>query len=130
MKRAFSRWNRRGVFAPGGVLLGRSVLFAQQPATAPSYAQQYPDMLLAHLACKLNAHSERWDRLREGIRTSAALEERNRLVRSELCEMVPGYPEKTPLRPVVAKVAERGGYRVENVMSESRPNFFVTAYLY
>lgn len=130
MKRAFSRWNRREFFASGGLLLGRSVLFAQQPATAPSYAQQYPDMLLAHLASKLNAHSERWDRLREGIRTSAALEERNRFVRAKFGEMLHGYPEKTPLRPVVAKVAERDGYRVENVMFESRPNFFVTGNLY
>jgi cephalosporin-C deacetylase-like acetyl esterase len=130
MNRALRSWNRRSFLAAGGLTLGRSVLSAQQPATAPSYALQYPDMLLAHLASRLNAHAERWDREREGIRTAAALEQRNRFVRAKFVEMLHGYPERTPLHPVVARVAHRDGYRVENVMFESRPNFFVTGNLY
>ncbi len=136
--------NRRTFLTAGGVALGRAVLSAQQPATAASYAQQYPDMLLAYLASKLNALNERWDRERAAIRTPAALEERNRFVRSKFVEMLVGQvhdlpwagrgpaplAERTPLRPVVVKTAERDGYRVENVMFESRPNFFVTANLY
>ena len=123
-------WNRRSFLAAGGLALGRRVVSAQEPATASSYALQYPDMLLAYLAAKLNALSKRWDREREGIRTAAALEQRNRFVRARFVEMLHGYPEKTPLRPVVVKVAHRDGYRVENVMFESRPNFFVTGNLY
>jgi cephalosporin-C deacetylase-like acetyl esterase len=130
MKRELSHWNRRTFLAVGGLSLGRSVLPAQPPATAPSYAHEYPDMMLAHLAAKLNAHCARWDREREGIRTAAALEQRNRFVRAKFAEMLHGYPEKTPLGPVVVKVANRDGYRVENVMFESLPNFFVTGNLY
>ncbi len=122
--------NRRSFLAAGGLELGRGVMPAQQPATAPSYALQHPDMLLAYLAGKLNALSARWDREREVIRTAAALEQRNRFVRAKFAEMLHGYPEKTPLRPVVVKAAQRDGYRVENVMFESRPNFFVTGNLY
>ncbi len=122
--------NRRSFLAAGGLALGRHVVSAQEPATAPSYAGQYPDMLLAYLAAKLNALSARWDREREGIRTAAALEERNRFVRAKFVEMLHGYPEKTPLHPVVVKAVQRDGYRVENVMFESRPNFFVTGNLY
>ncbi|MFB3830093.1 MAG: alpha/beta hydrolase family protein [Bryobacteraceae bacterium] len=87
-------------------------------------------MLPAYLAGKLNALSARWDREREGIRTAAALHERNRFVRARFIDMLRGYPEKTPLRPVVVRTLKRDGYRIENVMFESRPNFFVTGNLY
>ncbi len=130
MKRDLSDWSRRAFLTAGGLVLGRTAVSAQVPATAPSYARNYPDMLLAHLAAKLNVHSDRWDREREGIRTAAALERRNRFVREKFVEMLHGYPEKTPLKPVVVKTAQRDGYRVENVMFESRPNFFVTGNLY
>lgn len=97
---------------------------------APSYEQQYPDMLIRYLSAKLNAVCERWDGERAAIRTAAALEERNRFVRAKFLEMIHGYPEKNPLRPLVVKTLQRDGYRVENVMFESRPNFFVTGNLY
>ena len=87
-------------------------------------------MLLAYIAGKHNALSERWDREREAIRDRAALERRNSFVRARSVEMLHGYPEKTPLRPVVVKTSKRDGYRVENVMFESRPGFFVTGNLY
>jgi cephalosporin-C deacetylase-like acetyl esterase len=130
MKLETSDWNRRTFLTAGGLALGRGVLPAQTPATGPSYARQFPDMLLAYLSAKLNALAERWDREREDIRTAAALEQRNRFVRARFVEMLQGYPERTPLRPVVVKTARRDGYRVENVMFESRPNFFVTGNLY
>ena len=122
--------NRRAFLATGGLALGRAVSSAQQPATAASYARQYPDMLFAYIAGKHNALSERWDREREAIRDRAALERRNSFVRARSVEMLHGYPEKTPLRPVVVKTSKRDGYRVENVMFESRPGFFVTGNLY
>ncbi|MBM3311123.1 MAG: hypothetical protein FJY80_06420, partial [Candidatus Aminicenantes bacterium] len=39
-------------------------------------------------------------------------------------------PARTPLNARVTGVLERKGYRVEKVVFESRPNFFVTAHLY
>jgi cephalosporin-C deacetylase-like acetyl esterase len=121
---------RRTFLAAAGLALEGVVARAQTPATAPSYAREYPDMLLAHLSRKLNAHAARWDRERDAIRTAAALERRNRFVREKYLEMLHGYPEKTPLKPVIAKTAQRHGYRVENVSFESRPDFIVTGNLY
>ncbi len=121
---------RRAFLATGGLALGRALFAAQQPATAPSYAQQYPDMLFAYLAGKLNALAERGDRKRAAIRDRAALLRRNEFVRAKFAGMLRGYPERTPLRPVVVKTLKRDGYRIENVMFESRPNFFVTGNLY
>ncbi|MEO6847758.1 MAG: acetylxylan esterase [Chthoniobacterales bacterium] len=39
-------------------------------------------------------------------------------------------PKKTPLNPILTGVIERKGYRVEKLIFESRPGFFVTANLY
>ena len=39
-------------------------------------------------------------------------------------------PAKTPLNPRVTATIERDAYRIENVIFESRPRFFVTANLY
>lgn len=103
---------------------------AQTPATAPSYGDQFPDMLLNYLAARLNAWSVRWDKERDAIRTAAGLEERNRFVREKVREMIHGDPERTPLRPEVVKVVQRDGYHIENILFESRPNFFVTANIY
>jgi cephalosporin-C deacetylase-like acetyl esterase len=95
-----------------------------------SYSQDFPDMLLSHLAGKLNTLAAHWDRERDAIRTQAALEARNRFVREKFREMIHGYPERNALRPAVVRRHERDGYRVENVMFQSRPNFWVTGNLY
>ena len=39
-------------------------------------------------------------------------------------------PPLTPLNPQVTRVIDRGSYRIENVIFESRPGFLVTANLY
>ncbi|MEO8206249.1 MAG: acetylxylan esterase [Chthoniobacterales bacterium] len=40
------------------------------------------------------------------------------------------FPKKTPLNAKVTKITQREGYRIENVILESRPGFMVTANLY
>jgi dienelactone hydrolase len=103
---------------------------AAPAAREQSYARQYPDMLLRHLVDALNQHAARWDREREAITTPAAIEERNRYVRQKMLEMIHGYPPRSPIEPQVTRSFERSGYRVENVMFQSRPNFWVTGNLY
>jgi len=96
----------------------------------PSYAQQYPDMLLNLLATRINEVTARWDRERARITTPAQVEARNRAVREKMIRMIHGLPERNPLDPVTVSSFERNGYRVENVMFQSRPNFWVTGNLY
>lgn len=95
-----------------------------------SYSDDYPDMLVAYIESKSNALAAKWDKVRSEIHTAADLENRNRFVREKIREMLCGFPERNPLGPVVTKVQQRPGYRVENVMFQSRPNFWVTANLY
>jgi cephalosporin-C deacetylase-like acetyl esterase len=117
-----------GALSFGAVLLPSS-LTASPPAVEP-YDKLYPDMLASYLVDRLNRLAAEWDEKRAAIRTPAALEERNREIRRKVVEMVGGFPERNPLEPQVVKVIERRGYRVENVMFQSRPNFWVTANLY
>jgi cephalosporin-C deacetylase-like acetyl esterase len=104
--------------------------FVPGVAFAESYSESTPDMLLTYLARKTNALAAEWVEKRAQIRTAAALAERNQFVRDRCREMIHGLPERTPLDPVVVRVNEREGYRVESVMFQSRPNYWVTSSLY
>jgi cephalosporin-C deacetylase-like acetyl esterase len=117
---------RRHFVAAGLAGTAARSLFARET----SYSEQMPDMLLAHLSTKMNALAEHWDRERARIRTPEELEARNRFVREKFRQMIHGLPGRNELNATVAGTHEREGYRVENVMFESRPNFWVTGNLY
>lgn len=95
-----------------------------------SYANEFPDMLVGYLAKRLNALAARWDDVRNSIKSVQQAEARNDYVRKSTQQMIGAFPARTPLNAVVTKVLERDGYRIENVMYESRPNFWVTSILY
>lgn len=62
--------------------------------------------------------------------TPAKLAARQREVRSAVVRALGGFPERTPLNPVVTGRVPREGYAVEKVMFESRPGMHVTAHLF
>ena len=61
------------------------------------------------------------------IHTAAAVKERQAYIRRTLIEEVGGFPEKTPLHPRITGTLDRDGYKVEKLIFESQPNYFVTA---
>ncbi len=83
---------------------------------------------LQHIAMEqLDARKQRI----AAIRTPAQLEQRKTEVRSQLLAMMGGLPAaRTPLNLRKTGVLPRDGYRVEKVIYESLPNFYVTANLY
>src|SRR4051812_12935467 len=105
-----------GTAACGLVMAGRSA------GAVPGYADQYPDMLLSHVAGKLNKLAKHWDEERARMNSREAVETRNRFVREKSREMIHGLPERTPLKPVTTATHERDGYRIENIMFQSRPD--------
>ena len=113
--------------------LAGSLALPALPAFAgrgPSYGAEMPDMLLAHITGRLNTLAAHWDEERAKIQTAADVEGRNRFVRDKFRQMIHGFPERNPLSPVVVSTQQRDGYRIENVMFQSQPDFWVTGNLY
>ena len=95
-----------------------------------SYSDEMPDMLISYLAKRQNNFAAAWDRKRALLRTATELEARNAFVRKKVLQMLHGFPKKNPLNSVTVKTIQKDGYRVENVMFQSRPDFWVTGNLY
>jgi cephalosporin-C deacetylase-like acetyl esterase len=65
------------------------------------------------------------------IGTRAQAEARGRQVRATLLRLMGGLPpERTPLNLRRTGTIDRGSYRIENIVYESSPRFYVTANLY
>jgi cephalosporin-C deacetylase-like acetyl esterase len=58
------------------------------------------------------------------------LAQRRQYVRARMLAALGGLPERTPLNPRVVGVIEREDYRIEKIVFESQPRFYVTANLY
>jgi len=100
------------------------------PVANRSYAAAMPDMLTVFLTTKLNKLSATWDRQRAQLQTVSELKKRNATVREDVLKMVGAFPEKSPLNSTTVHSIEKKGYRIENVLFCSRPDFWVTANLY
>ncbi|MBP7141568.1 MAG: acetylxylan esterase [Opitutaceae bacterium] len=51
-------------------------------------------------------------------------------VRHTLADIVGPFPERTPLNARIVSTVEKTGYRIENIVFESQPGFYVTAALF
>jgi cephalosporin-C deacetylase-like acetyl esterase len=58
------------------------------------------------------------------------MQKRREQVRASIRRAVGGLPERTPLNARITGVIDRGDYRIEKIVFESQPRFFVTANLY
>lgn len=56
--------------------------------------------------------------------------ERQSMVRKKLSEIVGPFPEKTPLNTEVTEILKKDGYRIEKIIYESLPGYYVTGALY
>lgn len=72
--------------------------------------------------------------LRDGdiarLKTKAGWIQRQQEVRDKLMEIAGPFPEKTPLNPVVTGIVRKEGYRIEKIVYESSPGFYVTGCLF
>jgi hypothetical protein len=51
-------------------------------------------------------------------------------VRETLFDITGPFPDKTPLNPQIVRVIDKGSFRVEHIVFESIPHFYVTSSLY
>jgi hypothetical protein len=64
------------------------------------------------------------------VSTPEGLAERREYLRKAMLRAIGGLPEPTPLNARITGTVQRDGYRIEKVVFESQPGFYVTANLY
>jgi cephalosporin-C deacetylase-like acetyl esterase len=64
------------------------------------------------------------------IKTSQEWSDRQKLVKEKLQQIIGSFPEKTPLNARVVSVIKKDGYRIEKIIYESFPGFYVSGILY
>jgi len=85
------------------------------------------EMMKAYLLGRIADAWEGWKTNYEARTTPEALAEYQQRLHDRFVEAIGGFPERTPLNPQVVGVIERDGYRVEKILFESRPKFYVSA---
>jgi dienelactone hydrolase len=123
-------------FAGGGTLHAAEAKKAapakQAAAASPGLPplHRFPRSVQEHYIRRIRAMEQAADARRAGLRTKADAEAYVREVREKIRRCFGPMPEKTPLNARVTRVQPRDGYRLENVIFDSRPGFPVTANLY
>ncbi|MPY87515.1 MAG: hypothetical protein GEU99_06305 [Luteitalea sp.] len=88
------------------------------------------EMLPSYLRRRAHGLLEERRRTVEPISTAPQVDARRAYIRRVITDAVGGLPEPTPLNPRVVGTLERDDYKIEKIIFESRPSFYVTANLY
>lgn len=89
-----------------------------------------PDALYHYLSRQAYYFLEERSRKISAVNTLDSWQKRQNEIRKILMEIVGPFPEKTPLNPMVTRTIEKSKYKVEHIVFESQPGFFVTSSLY
>jgi dienelactone hydrolase len=109
-----------------GAALAPARMMAQSPAGTLTPLNRFPAMMQDWLMDQVVRHEpeiHEW-------KTRGDAERYVSEVKLRLKECFGPFPEKTPLNAKVTRILERDGYRVENLVFESRPGYLVSANLY
>ncbi|MCP4643120.1 MAG: hypothetical protein GY851_21920 [bacterium] len=101
-----------------------AVLPASEGVTAPN------ELVVEYLLGEADKAFARRAKTLEALKTPEELAAHQERMRAFFIERLGGFPERTPLNPRVVDRREGDGFRVEKIIFESRPNFFVTAALF
>src|SRR5450759_2770017 len=64
------------------------------------------------------------------LSTLSDWQQRQKWIRETLLDIVGPFPEKTPLNAKITRIVDKGSFRVEHIVYESQPGFFVTSSLF
>jgi dienelactone hydrolase len=90
----------------------------------------YPRMLQDYYIREVAAAQRQALERQANLKTKADAESYVQEVRQKIQDCFGPWPERTPLKPRITGTLEREDYRIEKIIFESRPQFFVTANLY
>ena len=88
------------------------------------------NMLVHHLNKQAFAYLDIRDKEIAGLKTKEDWINRQKKVKEILMKTVGPFPEKTPLNAKVTGVVKKEGYKIEKIIYESMPGFYVTGCLF
>jgi hypothetical protein len=86
--------------------------------------------LYHHFARQAFDHLDKRRKLVKSISTADGWKERQSWIRETLFRILGPFPEKSPLNARIVRTVEKDGYRIEHIIYESQPKFYVTASLF
>ena len=116
-----------------GLILGVSPAIAQDDVSLFDYWKYYSDIENAQYKYFCSVALDQLSQREKHISTLSTKEDwlnRQELVREKLKKLIGPFPEKTSLNAHVTGVLKRDGYRVEKLIYESQPGYYVTAALF
>ena len=87
-------------------------------------------LLIQHLTKQAMDHYEIRDREISKLKTRSEWMNRQAKVKDKLMEMVGPFPEKSPLNPRITGTIKKKGYRIDKIVYEAMPGYYVTGCLY
>ncbi|MEK7404994.1 MAG: acetylxylan esterase, partial [Acidobacteriota bacterium] len=117
----------RPLLTPVLLLCSSPALFAQESLRVTG---GLGGMVERHLTAVARQHWEARAAKVAALRTPAEVTERQAYIRQRVIEALGGFPERTPLNARITGTLERDGYRVEKLIYESLPRYYVTANVY
>ncbi|MDY0099903.1 MAG: acetylxylan esterase [Bacteroidales bacterium] len=89
-----------------------------------------PNSLYKHLTGQAYDYLDLRAETVASIETLAGWKERQAYIKTTLNELVGTFPEKTPLNAKIVRTLTKDDFRIEHVIFESQPGFFVTSSLF
>ncbi len=94
------------------------------------YFSDVPNSLYYHLSGQAYSFlSERKEKI-AGLQSLPDWQNRQKWIRETLMDIVGPFPAKAPLNPNITRVIKKDGYRIEHIVYESQPGFYVTSSLF
>jgi len=87
-------------------------------------------LLINHLIKQTSDYFEVRDKEIAKLKSGSDWMKRQATVKEKLLDMLGPFPERTPLNLQITGTLKKDGYRVDKIIYESRPGFYVTGCLY
>jgi cephalosporin-C deacetylase-like acetyl esterase len=89
-----------------------------------------PNALYHHIANEAYSLLDKRSNKVAAIHSLSDWQQRQKWIKKTLQETVGSFPAKTPLNATITKTIDKDGYRLENIIYESQPGYYVTSSLF
>jgi cephalosporin-C deacetylase-like acetyl esterase len=127
---SFSRAGEGALAIGGGLVVSQLLLGAEENSPKLEPLNRFPRMVQEFFVDQVRAAEAKGLARKRALKTKADAEAYVRDVQARIRRCFGPEPERTPLNARVTGVVDRDEYKIEKIIFESRPEFFVTANLY